>query len=89
MTRDNLENRARSLAERRHALRQKQMSCNSRFPAGTSVIVEAGGLSVLYRGQVMLAVDIQGQVQSPLSDEGLLNLVQTLEGVLNPETAKA
>lgn len=89
MTRDNLENRARELAKNRHILRGKQLACNSRFPIGTAVIAEAGGLTILFHGKPMLTVDIKGQVTSPLTDEGLRDLVQTLEGVLNPETAKA
>jgi len=44
--------------------------------------VEQGGLTLLYRGHAMLSVDHTGAVQSPLSDEGLLDIVATLEGVL-------
>jgi hypothetical protein len=84
MTRDALELRARALHAQRHALRDKRLACHNRFPDGTAVIVEQGGFTVLYRGQMMLSVDHTGLVQSPLSDAGLLDLVATLEGVLQP-----
>jgi hypothetical protein len=84
MNRAALEHRARALHAQRHLLRDKRLACHRRFPEGTAVIVEQGGFSVLYRGQSMLSVDLKGSVQSPLSDSGLGDLLQTLECVLQP-----